>query len=99
MKRYLIHCDTFWCGTQNTYRVEADDTEPGELDDLTYQKAYANFYKYAGVEDIAEEEGLDPDNPEDLEKCEDLIDEYFSYDYEEFTGTDEEWEMYPWVWE
>lgn len=91
MTKYLVHCTTTFCGADNTYRVEAEENA---IDQEAYNIAYNNFLAFFGVDDIAESEGLDIDNPEDLEKCEDLIDCYINYDFEEFKGSDEEWQTY-----
>lgn len=92
MTRYLVHCKTAFCGGDNTYAIELDDYQI--VDNYAYDLAYDNFFAYFGVDDIAENEGLDYDDPDVLESCEELIDGYIDYDVEEFTGTDEEWNTY-----
>ena len=92
MTRYLVHCKTYFCGGDNTYAIELDNHQV--VDNYAYDIAYDNFFSYFGVDDIAEHEYLDIDNPDDLEKCEELIDDYIDYEVEEFIGTDEEWNTY-----
>lgn len=61
MKRSLIHVDTNWCGEEDTFRAVA---EP-ESWDIAEQLAYDNFYSFGHDQDIAEEEGYDPDEMTD----------------------------------
>lgn len=91
MTKYLVHCKTYFCGGDNTYRVEAEDDT---IEDIAYDIAYNNFFSFFGVDDIADAEGLDADNPEDLERCEELIDDHIDYTFEEFKGSNKEWETY-----
>ena len=59
MKRFLIHVDTNWCGEEDTFRAVAESEI--ELWDIAEQLAYDNFYSFGHDQDIAEEEGYDPD--------------------------------------
>lgn len=59
MKRFLIHVSTHWCGEEDTFRAVAESES--DLWDLAEQLAYDNFYSYGHDQDIAEEEGYDPD--------------------------------------
>lgn len=68
MKRFLIHVDTNWCGEEDTFRAVAESEI--ELWDIAEQLAYDNFYSFGHDQDIAEEEGYDPDEMTD-EECED----------------------------
>lgn len=63
MKRFLIHVSTYWCGMDDTFRAVAESEM--ELWDLAEQLAYDNFQSYSCKNDIAEEEGYDPDEMEE----------------------------------
>lgn len=63
MKRFLIHVSTYWCGMDDTFRAVAESEM--ELWDLAEQLAYDNFQSYSCENDIAEEEGYDPDEMEE----------------------------------
>nr|UVX74672.1 MAG: hypothetical protein [Bacteriophage sp.] len=63
MKRFLIHADTNWCGEEDTFRAVAESEI--ELWDIAEQLAYDNFYSFSHDQDIAEEEGHDPDEMTD----------------------------------
>lgn len=96
MKRFLIHVDTNWCGEEDTFRAVAESEI--ELWDIAEQLAYDNFYSFGHDQDIAEEEGYDPDEmtDEDWDKLWETVDEsqYYNFTIEEFEGDDEEWEEY-----
>lgn len=96
MKRFLIHVDTNWCGEEDTFRAVAESEI--ELWDIVEQLAYDNFYSFGHDQDIAEEEGYDPDEMEDSDwdKLWGTVDEsqYYNFTIEEFEGDDEEWEEY-----
>lgn len=95
MKKYLIHTSTFWDKPNSIYRLEVkDDITPFEVDQLAYDKAYNNFFEYCSIEDIVEEEGVDPRDYEAYVECEKKVDEYIEYSAIEFTGTEEEWDSY-----
>lgn len=96
MNRYLIHVYTNWCGMDDTYRAIADS----EIDlwDTAEELAYNNFESYSLWEEIAREEGYEPDGMSELDWAR-LYDEvdasnYYGFDIEKFTGDDEEWEEY-----
>lgn len=80
MKRFLIHVDTNWCGEEDTFRAVAESEI--ELWDIAEQLAYDNFYSFGHDQDIAEEEGYDPDETA-----------YYSFSIEECED-DEEWNEY-----
>ena len=63
MKRFLIHVSTNWCGMDNTFRAMAESEY--DLYDVAQDLAYDNFQSYGLEDDIAEEEGYDPDEMED----------------------------------
>lgn len=95
MKRFLIHVSTHWCGEEDTFRAVAESES--DLWDLAEQLAYDNFYSYGHDQDIAEEEGYDPDEMEegDWDKLWSRVDEnaYYSSSIEECED-DEEWNEY-----
>ena len=96
MKRFLIHVSTNWCGMDNTFRAMAESEY--DLYDVAQDLAYDNFQSYGLEDDIAEEEGYDPDEMEDSDWDElwETVDEsqYYGFNIEEFEGGDKEWEEY-----
>ena len=88
MKRFLIHVSTHWCGEEDTFRAVAESES--DLWDLAEQLAYDNFYSYGHDQDIAEEEGYDPDEMTDEDWDETA---YYSFSIEECED-DEEWNEY-----
>ena len=96
MKRFLIHVETEWVGTEETYRAEAESRE--DLYEIAEQLALENFLACGFEETIAEEHGYDPDKmiDDDWNELWNTIDEseYYSWTIEEFKGTNEEWEEY-----
>lgn len=96
MKRFLIHVETEWVGTDETYRAEAESRE--DLYEIAEQLALENFLACGFEETIAEEHNYDPDmmTDSDWDELWDIVDEseYYSWTIEEFKGTDEEWEEY-----
>ena len=96
MKRFLIHVDTEWVGTEETYRAEAESKE--DLYKIAEQLALENFQECGFEETIAEEHNYDPDimTDSDWDELWDVVNEseYYSWTIEEFKGTDEEWEEY-----
>ena len=95
MKRFLIHVDTNWCGEEDTFRAVAESEI--ELWDIAEQLAYDNFYSFGHDQDIAEDEGYDPDEmtDEDWDEMWSRIDEtaYYSFSIEECED-DDEWNEY-----
>lgn len=59
MKRFLIHVSTYWCGMDDTFRAVAEDET--QLWDLAEELAYQNFQSYGLDEEIAEDQGYNPD--------------------------------------
>lgn len=96
LKRFLIHCSTAWCGMDNTFRAIANNEE--DLYDLAEELAYDNFESYDLWEEVAKEEGYDPETmtEEEWDILRDETDKfnYYGYNIEEFTGSEEEWEDY-----
>lgn len=94
MKKFLIECDTNWCGTNAAYRATADSID--ELWDIAEQLAYENFQQYDLWKEIAVEEGYDPDDMTegDWDSLYQNSDEseYYNYVINPFEGTEEEWE-------
>ena len=41
MKRFLIHCDTCWCGMDNTFRVLAE--KESDVEDYTQEELIDNI--------------------------------------------------------
>ena len=95
MKRFLIHVSTHWCGEEDTFRAVAESES--DLWDLAEQLAYDNFYSYGHDQDIAEEEGYDPDEMEesDWDELWSRVDEttYYNFTIEECKD-DDEWNEY-----
>ena len=95
MKRFLIHVSTYWCGMDNTFRAVAESEM--DLWDLAEQLAYDNFQSYSCENDIAEEEGYDPDEMEesDWDELWSRVDEttYYNFTIEECED-DNEWNEY-----
>lgn len=96
MKRFLIHVSTYWCGMGDTFRAVAEDET--QLWDLAEELAYQNFQSYGLDEEIAEDQGYNPDemSEEDWDKMWDEVDEsaYYNHSIEEFDGNSTEWEEY-----
>lgn len=94
--KYLIHVTTNWCGMDDTFRAVANNEE--ELYDLAEQLAYDNFESYDLWNEIAKEEGYEPDemSENDWDNLYNTIDEtnYYGFIVEKFTGDDEEWNEY-----
>lgn len=96
MKRFLINVGTVWSGMDNTFRAIAKSED--DLYEIANQLAYENFQSYGCEDDIAEEEGYDPEEMtnEDWDELWETVDEseYYNFFIEEFEGDDEEWEEY-----
>lgn len=96
MERFLIHVSTNWCGMNDTFRAIAENE--CDLYDIAERLAYENFQSYKCDDYIAEEEGYDPDEMEELDWNElyETVDEsqYYDFDIEKFEGDDKEWEEY-----
>lgn len=94
MKRFLIHVSTYWCGMDNTFRAVAESEM--DLWDLAEQLAYDNFQSYSCENDIAEEEGYDPDEMEesDWDELWSRVDETTYYNFTIEECEDDEWNEY-----
>lgn len=100
MKRWLITCDTNWCGTESIYSAIADTEE--ELVDIVEQLAYDNFNDLAGgFESVLEE--LFPDEEEYTEEMEneamDKEHEFYTAVIREWDLPEEEWSWYECVYD
>lgn len=103
IKKYLVTVETNWCGEENTYSAIVDDDRFLEFEVYCNSLAYENFQDNDGFETMMEDLfDYDPDREEwsDEELQEGYSEEpnYYSYNIEEFKGTDEEWEWYDLVW-
>lgn len=95
MKRFLINVDTEWPGTEAIFRAEAEDFN--ELHEIAYQLAYENFQSCGLEDEIAYENGYNPEEmtDEDWVKLWKQIDEsVYYYNIEEFQGDENEWNSY-----
>ena len=101
MKRYLIHVYTNWCGMDNFYSLETD-SEIHELHDDVQLIAYENFQSFGCDEYVMEElfPGVSSEDYTDemWDIYNDSESEYYSYDIEEFEGSDEEFNEYESIW-
>lgn len=61
--KYLIYCDTNWCGQSVYYAAIAESLE--ELDDVVQQAAYENFESYGGFMEMMEGEFGSEEEQED----------------------------------
>lgn len=100
MKRWLITCDTNWCGTETIYSAIADTEE--ELIDIAEQLAYENFNDLGGgFESVLEE--LFPNEEEYTEEMEneamDKEHEFYSAVINEWNLPEEEWNWYDCVYD
>ena len=95
MKKFIITCDTNWCGTDNKFRALAESEE--DLDDLASELAYDNFYSFFDTNDILEDLGYDSEDltDEEIDKILENVDEsaYYYYDIEE-CDDEEEWNSF-----
>lgn len=102
MKRWLIICDTNWCGTETIYSAYANTEE--ELEDTAEQLAWDNFNDYGGgFESVLEE--LFPNEDEYTEEMEneamDREYEFYSVIIQEWDESrpEEEWDWYDCVYD
>lgn len=100
MKRWLITCDTSWCGTETIYSAIANTQE--ELIDIAENLSYENFNDLGGgFESVLEE--LFPDEEEYTEEMEneamDKEHEFYSVVISEWSLPEEEWDWYDCVYD
>ena len=100
MKRWLITCDTSWCGTETIYSAIANTQE--ELIDIAEELSYENFNDLGGGFDSVLEE-LFPDEEEYTEEMEneamDKEHEFYSVVISEWDLPEEEWDWYDCVYD
>ena len=100
MKRWLITCDTNWCGTETIYSAYAKSES--ELVDIGEQLAFDNFNDLAGgFESVLEE--LFPDEEDYTEEMEneamDKEHEFYSVVISEWNLPEEQWDWYECVYD
>ena len=94
--KYLITCQTCFCGCDEEYGIEHEDLL--EVENITQQLAHDNFYYTHGcANDALSDDGYDLDEMSEEEYDDACIkmDEdggYWWSTVEEFTGTEEEWQ-------
>lgn len=100
MKRWLITCDTSWCGTETIYSAIANTQE--ELIDIAEELSYENFNDLGGGFNSVLEE-LFPDEEEYTEEMEneamDKEHEFYSVVINEWNLPEEEWDWYDCVYD
>lgn len=100
MKRWLITCDTSWCGTETIYSAIANTQE--ELIDIAEELSYENFNDLGGGFNSVLEE-LFPDEEEYTEEMEneamDKEHEFYSVVISEWNLPEEEWDWYDCVYD
>lgn len=100
MKRWLITCDTSWCGTETIYSAIANTQE--ELIDIAEELSYENFNDLGGGFNSVLEE-LFPDEEEYTEEMEneamDKEHEFYSVVISEWDLPEEEWDWYDCVYD
>lgn len=95
MKKFIITCDTNWCGTDNKFRALAESES--DLWDLAEELAYDNYSSFFDAQDLLEDLGYDIDDlsEEEIESILDNVDESEYYDYAiEECDDDEEWDSF-----
>ena len=100
MKRWLITCDTSWCGTETIYSAIANTQE--ELIDIAEELSYENFNDLGGGFNSVLEE-LFPYEEEYTEEMEneamDKEHEFYSVVISEWNLPEEEWDWYDCVYD
>ena len=100
MKRWLITCDTSWCGTETIYSAIANTQE--ELIDIAEELSYENFNDLGGGFNSVLEE-LFPDEEEYTEEMENEAmnkeHEFYSVVISEWDLPEEEWDWYDCVYD
>lgn len=95
MKKFIITCDTNWCGTDTKFRALAESES--DLWDLAEELAYDNYSSFFDAQDLLEDLGYDIDDlsEEEIESILDNIDESEYYDYAiEECDDDDEWNSF-----
>ena len=100
MKKWLITCDTSWCGTETIYSAIANTQE--ELIDIAEELSYENFNDLGGGFNSVLEE-LFPDEEEYTEEMENEAmnkeHEFYSIVISEWNLPEEEWDWYDCVYD
>ena len=100
MKRWLITCDTSWCGTETIYSAIANTQE--ELIDIAEELSYENFNDLGGgFDSVLEELFLDEEEyTEEMEnEAMDKEHEFYSVVISEWDLPEEEWDWYDCVYD
>ena len=100
MHKYIIHCETAWCGIYEDYSALAESES--DLDNIAQNLAYALFSEEDGWQLVAEENGYDTETmtEEDWNNLYETTDEssYYGYNIELVDESDpeqvEEWKSY-----
>lgn len=100
MNKYIIYCNTAWCGVYENYSALAESEM--ELDDIAQNLAYSLFTEEDGWQLVAEECGYDTDTmtEEEWDILYETTDEaeYYWYNIELVDESDqeqlEEWKEY-----
>lgn len=95
MKKFIITCDTNWCGTESRFRALAESEL--DLEDLAEELAYDNYSNFFDAQDILEDLGYDIDDlsEDEIESILDSINESDYYDWKiEECDDDEEWNSF-----
>lgn len=97
MKKYLIHVSTNWCGMNNSYAIETD-SKIEDLQHIAQELAFDNFSSF-GCDALVMEELFPEVEEEDYtnemwDAYNEVEGEYYSYNIEEFEGSDEEFDEY-----
>lgn len=94
LTKFIITCDTVWCGTESQFRALAESEL--ELEGLAEELAFDNYSSFIDVQDLIEDLGYDIDDlSEEIESILDSVDEtnYYDWKIEECTD-DEEWNSF-----
>lgn len=95
MKRFLINVDTAWPETNATFRAEAEDFN--ELHEIASRLAYKNFKSHGLEDEVAYENGYNPEEMTDedwFELWKQIDESDYYYNIEEFQGDENEWDSY-----
>jgi hypothetical protein len=91
MKRFLIICETNWCGEEQTYSAWAENDSEPQFQEAVQSAAYDNFTAYPGTGFTAViDEMFGTENEEDLTKNQ--LEEAYEAESEYYNSTIEEWD-------
>ena len=95
MKKFIITCNTKWCGTENQFRALAESEF--DLDYLAENLSFDNYTDYFDAQDILDDLGYDIDDlsEEEIDTILENLDEaeYYWYSIEECEN-EEEWNSF-----